>query len=203
MSVPLQHLLISEHDYLAGELESAVKHEYIAGEVYAMAGASINHQRLTATLARMIGNRLEGSRCDVLSSDIKVKVDDCFFYPDILVVCGDVDGQNTYTDVPIFIVEVLSKSTRRLDHTLKRRLYQQLPSLQEYVLIEQDFVDIEVCRRSNHWQSEHYFLGDEVHFAAVDLALSVESIYARVDNQDMRDFLQQQAETKAQNSQGV
>lgn len=64
--------------------------------------------------------------------------------------------------------------------------YQTLPSLEEYVLIEQDFVDVEVCRRSKRWWPEHYYLGDTVHFASIDLTLSVEDIYARVMNDDMQ-----------------
>ena len=89
----------------------------------------------------------------------------------------------------MIIVKVLSKSTRRTDQTLKRQAYQRLPSLQEYVLIEQDFVDVEICRRTNHWQSEHYYLGDEAYFSSIDLYLPVEAIYARVANPDMQEFL--------------
>jgi Uma2 family endonuclease len=70
-----------------------------------------------------------------------------------------------------FIVEVLSPSTRRTDKTTKKRLYQTLPSLQKYVLIEQDIVDVEVCRRSEGWGSAHYFVGGEVTFAAIDLTV--------------------------------
>ena len=89
----------------------------------------------------------------------------------------------------MIIVEVLSKSTRRKDETTKRRLYQTLPSLQEYVLIEQDIVDVEICRRSEGWVSEHYFMGDEITFAAIDLTLSVNEIYERVANDDVSAFL--------------
>lgn len=86
------------------------------------------------------------------------------------------------------VVEVVSQSTRKKDNTIKRQSYQSLPSLEEYVLIEQDFVDIEVCRRSKHWWPEHYYLGDTVHFASIDLTLSVEDIYARVMNDDMQAY---------------
>ena len=94
----------------------------------------------------------------------------------------------------MIIVEVLSKSTRCNDKSLKMNAYKTIPSLQEYVLIEQDFVDVEVCR----WVSEHYFLGDEVTFTSLDLTLAVTDIYARVTNEDMSDDLQQLA-----NEQGV
>ena len=132
---------------------------------------------------------MESTPCAPFSSDIKIKVDHDFFYPDVIVVCDDQTEDDYYTESPKIIVEVLSKSTRRTDQTLKRLAYQTLPSLEEYVLIEQDFVDVEVCRRSNGWQSEHYYLGDEVYFAAIDLRLPVQAIYARVVNDDMREFL--------------
>ncbi|MCI5147263.1 MAG: Uma2 family endonuclease, partial [Candidatus Electrothrix sp. AR3] len=78
--------------------------------------------------------------------------------------------------------------TRKNDNTIKRLSYQNIPSMEEYVLIEQNFVDVEMCRRSNHWRSEHYYLGDEVHFASIDLTLPVKDMYARVMNDDMRAY---------------
>jgi len=74
---------------------------------------------------------------------------------------------------------------------LKRSAYQQLDSLQEYIVVEQDLVDIEVCRRKNHWQSEHFYLGDKVFFAAIDLHLPVAEIYDRVVNADMQSYVQE------------
>lgn len=193
MSLNYQQHFITEQEYLAGELVSTVRHEYINGAVYAMAGASKNHDRISGNIFAKFHAHLDGTPCTPFSSDIKVKVENNFFYPDVIVVCDDQTEDQYYVEAPLLIVEVLSKSTRRTDQTLKRRAYQQLPSLQEYVLIEQDFVDIEVCRRSNAWCSEHYYLGDEVHFAALDLTLSVATIYARVVNDDMREFLSQPA----------
>lgn len=180
---------ISEQDYLAGELISKIKHEYINGDVYAMAGASANHSRITVNMVQKLGNHLENTLCEPFSADMKVKAGNDFFYPDVIVVCHHHNHDSYYTESPIIIVEVLSKSTRRIDQTLKRQAYQRLLSLQEYVLIEQDFVDVEICRRANHWQSEHYYLGDEVYFSSIDLYLLVEAIYARVANTDMQEFL--------------
>lgn len=179
---------ISEQEYLNGELVSEIKHEYINGQVYAMAGAEINHNRITMNLVRQFGNHLENTPCEPFSSDMKLKVANNFFYPDLMVVCDEQNQNEYYTESPIILVEVLSKSTRKTDQTLKRLAYQNLPSLREYVLIEPDFVDVEVCRREKYWQSEHYFLDDEVYFAAIDLYLSVEAIYARVNNEDMREW---------------
>jgi len=106
-----------------------------------------------------------------------------------LVVCDHQVNDIGVTHAPLILVEVLSKSTRQTDHTLKLTAYQQLPSLLEYVLIEQDFVDVEVCRRNNHWQSEHFYLGSEVFFESIDFRLSVAEIYERVVNEDMRVYL--------------
>lgn len=185
---------LSAHAYLAGELYSPIKHELIAGIAYAMAGASVNHNRLVANVARTLGNHLDATPCEPFVADMKLKVNQDFFYPDLLVVCNDLSAQEYYTENPIIIVEVLSKTTRRTDQTLKRHAYQSLASLQEYMLIEQDFVDVEVCRRSTHWQSEHYYLGDTVQLAAIELAVTVATLYARVQNEDMRAWLAEASE---------
>jgi len=181
---------LTQQEYLAGELASEIKHEYIAGQVYAMAGVSKNHDRITGNILRQLGNHLEGSPCEVFASDIKVKAGADFFYPDVMVVCDDQTANEYYTEYPVIIVEVLSKSTRKTDHSSKRMAYLTIPTLQEYVLIEQDFVDIEVVRKSQNWQSFHYFLGDAVTFKSINVALAVEAIYQRVQNQDVIEFLQ-------------
>lgn len=180
---------ISEEAYLQGELLSETKHEYIDGAVYAMAGASKNHQRITINVLAELKTHLKNTLCEPFSSDIKVKVGSKFFYPDVMVVCED-DADNVYyTETPVIIVEVLSKSTRRMDETAKKFAYQTLPALKEYVLIEQDFVDVEVCRLSEGWVSRHYFMGDSVTFESLDLTLSVADIYERVDNDDVTSFI--------------
>lgn len=183
---------LSIQDYLEGELHSEIKHEYVDGQVYAMAGASTNHNRIVANLNRELGNHLRHTACEPFSSDMKVRVVDDYYYPDVLVVCDHQNNDYGVTDTPIIIVEVLSKATRKIDQTLKRHAYLRLESLQEYVVIEQDFVDVEILRRENHWQSEHYFMGDELYLESIDLHLPVEIIYERVENEDVLNYLQQQ-----------
>lgn len=182
---------MSEQDYLDGELLSDIKHEYIDGEVYAIAGAHRNHVLLADTITRKFGNHLENKPCQPYSSDMKVKIGSKYFYPDVIVDCTDFDGY--YTQHPTIIVEVLSKSTRQHDKTFKRQAYTQIPSLQEYVLVEQDFVEIEVLRRSQGWQTSAYYLGDQIYFESIDFTISVEDIYQRVNNSDMQEWLQQKA----------
>lgn len=189
MLSPRAPSFISIADYLQDELSRATKHEYLEGQIYAMAGASKNHQRIITNLVGAFMVHLRNTPYETFASDIKVRVGDlAFFYPDVIVACQDDTEDSYYTEKPVIIVEVLSKSTRRKDETTKKRLYQTLPSLREYVLIEQDIVDVEVCRRGQGWQPEHYFMGDEVTFAAIDLTLSVNEIYERVINDDVNSF---------------
>ncbi len=183
---------ISEEDYLAGELISEIKHEYIDGHVYAMAGASRNHERIAGNVFGELSNFLKSKPSEPFRSDLKIKAGSRFFYPDVMVVCDEQNRHDYYTDSPVIVVEVLSKASRRVDETTKRIAYQSIPSLKEYVLIEQDFVDVEVCRKSEGWVLNHYFMGDSVQFDAIGLTLTVEEIYARVDNDEVRSYIQEQ-----------
>ena len=189
MNAILQTQRFSIEDYLTYEQNANGKHEYINGEIYAMAGASKNHQSITDNVLVGIHQHLRGTPCRPFGSDVKIKADNAFFYPDVMVVCKDKTDNPYYTESPLLVVEVLSKSTRRNDETIKRSAYQAMPSVMEYILIEQDFVDVEVCRRSDGWVSHHYFLGDDVWFESIDLKLPVSEIYRWVENEDMLAFL--------------
>ena len=184
---------LNEADYLESELSSDVKHELVDGYMYALAGSSANHERIAGNIYRKLGYHLEGSPCEPFGSDMKVKAGSNFFYPDISVVCHFDESQPYFTETPIIIVEVLSKATRKIDETVKLFAYINLPSLQEYVLIEQDYVDVQVLRRNEAWLPRHYFLGDDVTFESIALSLSVEEIYSRVQNEDMLEFLSHKA----------
>lgn len=185
---------ISEAEYLAGEKIADTKHEYIDGEVFAMAGASASHNRIALNVARKLGNHLEDKPCQPYISDMKVKVGTKYFYPDVLVECSGLADDSHVTEKPTLIVEVLSKSTRRMDETTKRIAYTQIDGLLEYVLIEQDFVDIEIIRRRTGWQSEHFYLGDSLTFESIALTLTVEDIYARVNNPELVEWRQLQTQ---------
>jgi Uma2 family endonuclease len=105
------------------------------------------------------------------------------------VDCANLPDDSTFTTTPVLIVEVISKSTRRMDEQTKRLAYTQIPSLQEYILIEQDFVQIEVIRRQAGWLPQHYFLGESIALTSIGLTVSVEDIYARVHNEDMLEWM--------------
>jgi Uma2 family endonuclease len=184
-------IYLTEEEYLATELASEVKREFIDGQVYAMAGAGYNHNCISANVLRKFGNHLEGTPCATFMADMKVRLGKNYVYPDVVVDCGKMAGDDYFSTAPVIIVEVLSRSTRKIDTTVKLLRYINLPSLQEYVLIEPDFVSVQVLRKSNHWLSEYYFLGDSVTFESIGLTLAVEEIYDRVDNTDMIEFRQE------------
>ena len=189
---------ISEAEYLAGEKIAETKHEYIDGEVFAMAGASASHNRISLNVATVFNVHLDGKPCQPYMSDMKVKVGTKYFYPDVLVDCSGLADDSHVTEKSTLIVEVLSKSTRRMDETTKRIAYTQIDSLLEYVLIEQDFVDIEIIRRRTGWQSERFYLGDSLTFESIALTLTVEDIYARVNNPELVEWRQLQAEANSE-----
>jgi Uma2 family endonuclease len=186
MAQAKQHSFITVAEYLEGERLSDIKYELIDGQVYAMAGASINHERNSSNINRIFGNHLEGDSCESLGSDMKVKVGENFYYPDVQVVCNEDEESEYYRIMPIIIVEVLSKTTDKFDKTFKKQEYIKIPSLQEYVLIEQDNVKVIVHRKKTGWVPIHYSLGDAITFEAIDLTVAIEEIYARVQNEDMR-----------------
>jgi Uma2 family endonuclease len=180
---------ITIDDYLRYELSSPIKHQLIDGTLYAMAGASANHERLAGNLYSEFRNHLKGTPCEPFGSNMKLKVNHNFFYPDVMVACHFDNGQPYFTETPIIIIEILSRATRKTDETLKLMSYINIPSLKEYVLIEQDIVDIQVLRRNEGWIPKHYFMGDMVTFESITLTLSVQEIYDRVQNQDVLEFL--------------
>ncbi len=190
---PSESVFVTEEEYLQSELTSEVKREYINGQIYVMAGAKHNHNFISMNIAREFSNHLRGTPCATFIADTKVRLGKDYVYPDVLVDCSKMSGDDYFSAAPLIIVEVLSKSTRMRDTTTKLIQYLNLPSLKEYVLIEQDFVSVQVLRKSNHWQSEYFYLGDSVTFESIGLSLAVEDIYDRVDNADMNEFRQNSA----------
>ncbi len=174
---------IGEEEYLSGELVSEIKHEYVDGQVYAMTGGTQNHTRIIRNFLVAVSIYLKGKKCESFPSELKVRTSkQSFRYPDVMVVCNDTSENDLYTECPVILVEVLSNSTRQKDRTEKKLEYLNIPTLKEYVLIEQDFIDVEVFRKENSWRSDHYFLGDEITFQSIGFIISVEEIYERVQH---------------------
>ena len=191
MPLAKQKNYLTVEDYLTGERQSEIRHEFVEGMVYAMAGASINHNQITANLLTQLMTHLRGKNCRPFSSDLLVKTGkEKYRYPDITVVCDDQFLDDYSTDSPVLLVEVLSKGTHQLDRQIKRLEYLRLPSLQEYVLIEQERVEIEVFRRSAGWQPSYYYWDDTVELESVGLSLTVPTIYEQVSNGEVNEFLQ-------------
>lgn len=189
---------ISEEEYLQGELVAEFKHEFIDGEAYAMAGASEAHNLLAGNIFAELKSQLKGTPCRTFIADMKVKVANDFFYPDVMVVCQNSDDSDYYQQSPVIIVEVLSPSTRKFDKTAKRLKYQNIPTLEEYVLIDQTIAEIEVFRKKEHWQSFYYYLGDAITFESLGITVLVEDIYYQVNNDDVLAFLQEKNQATVQ-----
>lgn len=193
MATARQTSLMSEDDYLESERTSAIKREYVDGHIYAMAGAHSNHNSIAMNVSVAFATHLKGKPCRVYMSDMKVRIANGskYYYPDLLVNCPPVNGY--FTETPTMIVEVTSKSTRRTDETEKRMAYMQIDTLKEYVLIAQDYAEVEVIRRDEGWQSSKYQLGDNVTFTSIGLTVSVEDIYDGIQNKDVSKWLQQKS----------
>ncbi|HEX8341240.1 MAG TPA: Uma2 family endonuclease [Tepidisphaeraceae bacterium] len=132
--------LVSPDAYLAGELLARHKHEYCAGLIYMMAGANTQHNRITTNATGTLHARLRGKLCEAFNSDAKVRIrsagETWFYYPDAMVVCESNPPGDVVQDKPVVIVEVLSKSTRRVDEYEKREAYLTIPTLSAYLLVE-------------------------------------------------------------------
>ncbi len=184
--------MMTEAEYLEFERNSDIKHEYYRGEVFAMAGASPNHNRLTLALSHFLFTHLSGSGCEAFGGDQLVEVEklDTAFFPDISVVCGE----SQFTDDslpallnPILIIEVLSSSTEAYDRGKKFQLYRQLDSLQEYVLVAQDSARIECfyLNENDIWElTDAVGLESSVTLKSIDCTLNLADIYANVVFED-------------------
>lgn len=131
---------------------------------------------------------LDKSPRGLFSDDVKVKINNNFLYPDVMVVCGC----QYYSESLSILVKVLSKLKRRADEITKCTAYRSIPKLQEYLLIEQVFSDVEVCRRSEGWLQQHYFFCDQFMLDSIEIGVSEEYTYMRVQNQSVLTHLQKQ-----------
>jgi Uma2 family endonuclease len=164
--VASSQLPLDPDEYLRLEAESTVKHEYINGEVYAMAGATDAHVTIAGNLFAMLRSHVRGTGCRVYIADMKLRVEsrNCFYYPDIIATCDDRDAEtSTYKRFPKLIIEVLSASTEAFDRGNKFFDYQTLDSLEEYVLINTQHQRVECFRRNSDglWVLQSYSPTDE------------------------------------------
>ncbi|MCU0238738.1 MAG: Uma2 family endonuclease [Pyrinomonadaceae bacterium] len=175
---------ISVEEYLEGEKVSSVKHEYIDGQVFAMAGVSKNHNRINGNLYSSLLNHLRNRDCEVFIEAVKVRANSItIYYPDLVVTCEKNEEDEYVIHEPCLIVEVLSPATERTDRNEKLINYKQMQSLQEYVIIWQDQVLLEIHRRyGQFWRVERYNeLSDEIELVSVNYSINLSEIYQGVN----------------------
>ena len=134
---------MSVEDYLEMEKTATVRHEYVAGEVYAMVGVSRRHSRIAGNIFRMLAVVAAGGPCRVHQSDMKLQVDDVFYYPDVMVACDEEPDDPYYEDSPCRVVEVVSQSTESTDRREKLAAYKSVPGLRACLIVDQDRMRVE------------------------------------------------------------
>jgi Uma2 family endonuclease len=168
---------LSVEDYLAGEELAEQKHEYLAGIVYAMAGAKNEHNVIATNLLGLLHGFLRGHACRPFNSDTKVRIrladQTRFYYPDVQVVCRPNPLSDHFQDSPAVIFEVVSDSTRRIDEQEKRAAYLAIPTLNAYVLIEQDRPVATVWRRTGQGFVREDYAGAHAVIAFSEIPVSI------------------------------
>jgi len=174
-------------DYLDGEVGSEVKHEYLGGQIHAMAGGTNRHNAIASSITIALGSRLRGKPCQAFNSDTKVRIrypdHTRFYYPDAMVVCQpNPDGEH-FQDQPVVVIEVLSDSTRRTDLSEKHDAYVRIPSLMALVYVESDKFEAIVHRRHTNgsFEAELHSGSDAViPLPEIEAELPLVEVYERV-----------------------
>jgi Uma2 family endonuclease len=176
---------ITPEAYLAVEMNVDTRNEYLKGEVFAMVGTSSAHNIIVLNIAQALRDHLRGGPCQVFALDLKLRVEaaNAYFYPDLMVTCSEADRKNDYIKAEsILVVEVLSPSTALFDRDKKFASYRQLPSLQEYVLVDTEQENIECYRRADNgeWIMHPYGAGETVTLHGLNLTFPIGMAYQDV-----------------------
>jgi Uma2 family endonuclease len=186
MTISKSHAYFTPEDYLELERISPIKHEYLQGQMVAMAGASKTHVLITGNLSALLLNHLRGTGCIAYAIDMKVRLPalNLFYYPDLAVTCDDRDRRSDEDFIlsPKLIIEVLSDSTEAFDRGDKFADYKSVPDFEEYVLIHQKQILVERFQRksNNLWIPQIYRSGDIVEFASIDFCCAIAALYENV-----------------------
>ena len=180
---------LTPQQYLDIERKAAFKSEFFRGEMFAMAGASLQHNRISVNLIAGVSNHLRGQPCEVYGSDMRVHVDrtGLYTYPDVVIACGEQRFADTQSDTllnPKVLIEILSDSTEKYDRGTKSAHYRQIDSLQEYVLVSQSEPRVEVYQRlpdGNWLLREALAIDQSITLASVGVTLPLPEIYLRVE----------------------
>jgi Uma2 family endonuclease len=176
---------LSVEDYLGREQNGEVRHEYIGGAVHAMAGASEEHNTIAGNLFAALHADLKGKPCRAFMADLKVRLQiartDIFYYPDVMVACDPRDTDRYFKRFPKVLIEVLSPDTERTDRREKFLSYTQLETLEEYVLVAQDRMEVTLFRRATNWQPELLRQAEQsLHLASIEFGLPLRALYEGV-----------------------
>lgn len=177
---------VSVQDYLASEVRSPARREYVGGVPYAMAGAGNAHCRIASNVQGWFWLRLRGTPCESFNSDAKVRVrlsgEERFYYPDAMVTCSPNPQRQAFQEEPTVVVEVMSPETRRIDEGEKLLAYQAIPSLRAYLLVEQSAARIVVVRRTAHGFVREVHAGRDasVPLPEIGCELPLAEVYDRV-----------------------
>jgi Uma2 family endonuclease len=149
---------ISPEEYLEGEKWSDIRHEYVDGQIFAMAGTSIDHNRIAGSILTELSLRLRGGSCEAFMNDIKVRIPEpanVYYYPDVLVARDPSDNAQYYRERPSHIFEVISPETERTDRREKMLAYRDIPGIKSYIILEQDQMKATVLRPApSGWTTE-------------------------------------------------
>jgi len=179
---------VSIEEYLEMEQSSIEKHEYYKGEIFAMSGAKMPHNTISKNLLGTLFTKLKGKKCQPYGSDVRIHIESntLFAYPDISIICDEVITRNN-DDFnvlnPVVIIEILSQSTKNYDRGEKFKLYRDIPTLKEYILIDSESIHIETFRlnEKNHWELEEYnFATEELYVKAINEKILIADIYEGV-----------------------
>ncbi|MEO8334475.1 MAG: Uma2 family endonuclease [bacterium] len=181
--------LLAVDDFLAWEAQAVRRHEYVAGRVYAMSGTTARHNQIVSNIHSHLRTAAAGGPCRGYVIDLKVRVArDRIYYPDAIVVCAPHGGDAVVFDDPCFIVEVTSRSTRRIDHGEKLDAYLAMSSLQAYMIAEHDraLVTLHARDEGGTWQRHEVSAQGELAIPCPRSRISLDQIYAGVDFPTLR-----------------
>jgi Uma2 family endonuclease len=181
-----QENFITEEEYLAGEQQANERHDYVDGQVYAMAGASKQHNRIARNFITNLSVAADHSGCDIYFSDIKVRSESykSYYYPDIVLSCEDDNENDFYLENPCLIVEITSASTMRKDYLEKALSYQSIDSLKAYLIVSQDKPQVDMLLRSTEgtWNLQQFnSLNDVLELPCLDTKLTLEAVYSGIN----------------------
>ncbi len=176
---------VTVEDYLAAEEAREVRHEYVGGLVYAMAGTTPEHNIIAGNLFAALRSHLRGKPCEVFFAEVKLRLEhaqnDIFYYPDVMVTRGARDRSQPSKRFPKAIIEVLSDATARIDRREKFWAYMSIPTLEEYVLVAQDRAEATVFRRAGQWRAEpRTKLEETIALPSLDFTMALSAIYEGV-----------------------